>query len=170
MTFNNIILLLLMLILADKVLNRVLKNTEKIKSKKINNFNLYSNEDFHMLVKRYINSLGYSNLVEKQKGEMMVYNNEGVALIGYRQVEKLDEDISKDEIMNFVASMNLKSASKGYFLTNGNISKGIKDMLKATSNERFQITFVDGADLLVEFNKIKLQQIKSEVDDGEVAF
>lgn len=170
MTFNNILLLLLILILADKVLNRVLKNTEKTKLKKINNFNLYSSDEFHKLVKKYINSLGYSNLVEKQKGEMMVYNNDGVALVGYRQVEKLDEEIAKDEIMNFVANMNLKSASKGYFLTNGTIPKKIKEILKENCNEQFQVVFIDGANLLVEFNKIKLQQLKEGVDNGEVAY
>lgn len=162
MSLKNIIVLLIILIITNKLLDRFLKLSEKMKLKKISLLNLDINKEFDYLVERYIKNLGYTNIKTIDSGEMIAYNNEGTTLITYSKVKDTHTHIDKEEIMTFTANINLRSANSGIFITNGIIENHIKNENKNL------IYYKSGMDLLIELKKIKLNEIKTLIRKGSI--
>lgn len=162
MPIKNFLLLLFILIIINKALDKFLSLSEKIKFKKLESLNLDINNEFDYLVERYIKSLGYTNIDIIDGGEMIAYNNESKSntLIAYSKVKDINTYIDREEIMRFTANINLTSSDSGIFITNGIIENDLKN------KNRDLIYYKSGIDLLIELKKIKLNETKTLIKKG----
>ncbi len=147
MYFIKILMSAISLIFINFILTNKIKRIED----KLNNNSYKLN--FKRLAKKYIESLGYDVFLQEDMENIIIYDRSELILICCKDVSKEDKKVNTSYIMRFISDISLKSASRGIFIYNGQISKEIKTILKDNKNFNFHVELISEQEILSKINK-----------------
>ncbi|MPQ44878.1 restriction endonuclease [Clostridium tarantellae] len=154
MSFKTILLIFIGIFLINKILDKFIKLSQQIKKEKKEVLNINILKDFDNLVIKYLENMGYSNIVQGKCGEIIIYSDDGAISVGYKKTNETEDKISNEEVIAFIADMDMKGFKKGIFLTNGIIKNNIKNNF----HRDIELKIIDGINFIIALKKIKLKE------------
>ena len=152
MSFFNLIILIILLIVINSLITKGIK---KLENKVDGNEEYYESNklSFKRLAKKYIENLGYGDFIEDNIENITIYEDSKITLIWCKDLSKENTRKSKNYIMEFISNMVLKSASEGIFIYNGELPQDIAEVIKENKNFNFNIEFINEEKILSSISK-----------------
>ncbi|MGL4451659.1 MAG: hypothetical protein ACRCTZ_10755 [Sarcina sp.] len=165
MDIKKIIIFLIIIYLINKILEFILKKSEKVKEQSkrkitmpaLNLLSLYSYDDFKKLVKYYLEEHEFE--IKDEDGEFIyALNDTSEYLIYCKQVKEYTDKVTKEDFYIFISELNSKYLTQGIILSNGDLEGDIKLKIEQGIRER-DIKYVEGNEFVKKLRKIKEQKL-----------
>ncbi|MGL5067176.1 MAG: hypothetical protein ACRC6T_05005 [Sarcina sp.] len=161
MNLKKLIIFLLCVYIINKILEFILKKSEKVKEKSkrkitmpaLNALSIYSYEDFKNLGKDYLKTCDYKIIDEE--GELILTKKDDEDYLVYcKQVKEYTDKLSNEDFYIFISEVKSRNIKKAIILTNGQLESNIK--IKIDSGLRdIEMEYLESSNFVKELRIMK---------------
>lgn len=165
MSIKNIMFFLIGIYLTNKILEFVLKKSEKIREKSerrismpaLNSLSLYSYQDFKKVVKEYLIE-NYFEIIDEENELILITKDKKEYLVYCKQVKEFTDKVDKEDFYIFISELKSRNIKNGIVLTNGELEENIKFKINYGIKE-IDIEYLEGNEFVKKLRKLKEEKL-----------